>query len=331
VAPNPYGYRCDLALWKPGDGPADQLRNRLRLLYRALRDFDIVHFNFGSSFLPKRAVIAFLDLALLKRAGKIVFVTYQGDDARLADFCRRNFEISIAGELGSAYYSAAGERIKRRGIRAFDRYADGIYALNPDLLHMLPRRTRFVPYASVDLRAWNPAVHASAARPSVVHAPSHRGAKGTRYILDAVSRLQSEGVPFDFLLVEGQSRDQARRVYEKADLLIDQLLAGWYGGLAAELMALGKPVIAYLREGDLGFIDPEMRAALPIIRADPGSIYEVLKRCLTADRQLLPGIGARSRDFVVRWHDPVRIARFFKAEYEAAIARRQGARGVVEI
>jgi hypothetical protein len=41
------------------------------------------------------------------------------------------------------------------------------------------------------------------------------------------------------------------------------LFAGWYGGLAVELMALGKPVLAYIREEDLSFVDPQMRYELP--------------------------------------------------------------------
>src|SRR6058998_2007963 len=47
---------------------------------------------------------------------------------------------------------------------------------------------------------------------------------------------------------------------ETADLLVDQLLTGWYGAVAVEMMALGKPVVCYLREDDLKFIDSRMRA-----------------------------------------------------------------------
>ena len=64
------------------------------------------------------------------------------------------------------------------------------------------------------------------------------------------------------------SNKEARKRYETADILIDQLLAGWYGGLAVELMALGKPVICYIREDDLKYIPKEMRDELPIINAN---------------------------------------------------------------
>ncbi len=58
------------------------------------------------------------------------------------------------------------------------------------------------------------------------------------------------GVRFEFTLVEGLHREEAKRLYERADLFVDQLILGWYGGVAVELMALGKPVIAHIRPGD---------------------------------------------------------------------------------
>jgi hypothetical protein len=93
-------------------------------------------------------------------------------------------------------------------------------------------------------------------------------------------------------------------------------------------MALGKPVMCYVRESDLGFIPPEMRRDLPVINATPANIYEVLKEWITARREELPAAGARGRAFVERWHDPLKIAARLKNDYESILAskRRGGAR-----
>jgi glycosyltransferase involved in cell wall biosynthesis len=107
---------------------------------------------------------------------------------------------------------------------------------------------------------------------------------------------------------------------------VDQLLAGWYGGLAVELMALGKPVISYIRESDLKFIPQEMRKDLPIISAAPATIYSVLKEWLTVRRDELPKVGQSSRAYVEKWHDPVKIAARLKSEYEAILANRKSRR-----
>jgi len=113
----------------------------------------------------------------------------------------------------------------------------------------------------------------------------------------------------------------------RADLVVDQLLVGWYGGLAVEAMALGRPVVAYLREEDLTGVPPEMREQLPLIRAEPSTIYGVLKEMLTTCRRDLAELGRRSRDYVVRWHDPRSVAEQLVADYEAAVRRvRRGSR-----
>lgn len=341
---NYLSYPCDEILWADGDSIPTREVKRWKLLYRALKDFDVIHFNFGMSIMPSSInlkpgpnsrlrgtlrklywiysnIFSLKDLPLLKRAGKGIFVTYQGDDARQGDFCRSHFDIHFANEVEPGYYSAESDARKRRDIAVFNRYADKIYALNPDLLHVLPTRAQFMPYSHIDLREWQPANYASTSktRPLVIHAPSHGGVKGTRYVLEAVSRLKAEGIQFDFTLVEKLSHIEARCVYEKADLVVDQLLSGWYGGLSVEMMALGKPVICYMRGDDLKFIDNEMREELPIINADPSNIFEVLRECLTVRRYQLSNMGHKGRLFVEKWHNPSKIAEMLKHDYMAAV------------
>ena len=334
----PYGYRPDEILFAAGDGATRREFKRLRLLRRALRDFDVVHFNFGQSMLPSRPgawsgsahqrahqayarIVAGRDLPLLRRAGKGIVVTYQGDDARQGDWVLANFELATAQETEPGYYTPASDEERRRRICHVDKNADAIFALNPDLLHVLPERAEFLPYSSVDIQAWNPVPPRAAGPPVVVHAPTDRGGKGTRFVLAAVEALRAEGVELEFVLVEGLTRAQARAEYERADLVVDQLLAGWYGGLAVEAMALGKPVIAYLRHSDFDGVPQELVEQLPVIEARPDTITDVLRRLLTSERSRLPEIGAAGRAFVERWHDPVRVAERLKQTYERIVAR----------
>jgi hypothetical protein len=348
---SPYGYRHDETLWDGCDSVWRQEIRRWRLVMRALSSFDVVHFNFGMSIMPAGTderpaaagqarrlrrnlysayarALTLKDLPLLKRSGKAVFVTYQGDDARQGDYCRRHFDIHFAHEVGLDYYTPAGDARRREEIAAFDRHADRVYALNPDLLHVLPGRAGFLPYAHVDPGARRPGAYrpGSRSRPVVVHAPSNRAVKGTRYLVEAVERLKAEGVGLDLVLIEGLSNAEAFKLYESADLAVDQLLAGWYGGFAVEMMALAKPVICYIRESDLGFIPPAMRSQLPLIRAEPATIYEVLKAALATPSERLARIGADGRAYVGRWHDPARIARHLRDEYAAALEERRPGR-----
>jgi len=345
-----FRYRTDEILWKANSSGPVQEWKRWGLLWRALRDYDILHFNFGESLMPRwtpspppawswrllarlvlqgyRRLVELIDLPILERAGKGIVVTYQGDDARQGDFCRQHFPITFAHAVEPGYYCRRSDRHKRWRIRRFDRYADRIFALNPDLLHVLPARARFLPYANVDLTPLQTPTAGREARPRplLLHAPSHRGVKGTPVILAALDRLKREGVPFDFALVENLPNQEARRLYASADLIIDQLLAGWYGGVAIEAMAQGVPVICYLRAEDLHFLPEAMRRELPLIQATPDTLVAVLRDWLTRPAAERQRQGERSRQFVAAWHDPDGVARHMKSVYEEILIEKRGRR-----
>jgi glycosyltransferase involved in cell wall biosynthesis len=317
---------------------------RWRLLWHALQWADVVHLYFGKSLLvsdpsPSLAkgfrqsrkgafgqlyarAIWLKDLPLLRACGKIIVMTWQGDDARQGDVSRRLFDVSIAHVVGDDYYNSQSDHWKRRAIATIGRYAHYGFALNPDLLHVLPTGTEFLPYANADISTFDAVRPSERSVPVIVHAPTSRVAKGTPIILAALDRLKAEGVAFELDLVEGRPRPEAIGRYRRADLVVDQLYAGWYGGFAVEVMALGKPVVAYLRESDFSFVPPQMRSDLPIISTTPDKFYDCMKVLLTIRQREWPEIGARSRRFVERWHDPSAVAKRVTDVYRQLLARR---------
>jgi hypothetical protein len=329
---SPFRYAADEILLGDGASRFTTVKNRWQLLRRAFRDYDVIHFNFGQTLLPRRhfspkgwrervrdwlaSPLELRDLRWLKQAGKIIAVTFQGDDARQGDVLEQHVEWDLSEELPAGYYTPDSDAHKRWRIAEFARWADAIYSLNPDLLRVLPAGTKFVPYAHVDPRKWQVPDWPKNDVPLVMHAPTHRGIKGTRHILQAMEQLKRDNVPFRFELIEGLTNEQAIERYRQADLLIDQVLLTWYGGLAVELMALGKPVVCNLeRAADLALVPPAMRAELPLISAGPANLYAVLKDWLTRPRQELMCRGQQSRAFVERWHDPIRIAAAISEDY----------------
>lgn len=305
--------------------------------------FDVVIFNFGSSLYspfvipkePHRSLLYILgmkihqtyvsfmqkvELSLLRAFKKIILIQYQGDDARLGDYCLSHFDITPAQKVEPGYYSAETDTLKRKQIAILTRLAQKTYALNPDLLHVLPRDSEFLPYSHISLDEWNPKYTQLEKRPlRFGHAPTHRGVKGTDLILEAADRLRKAGYEFELDLIEGLSNQEAKKRYTAIDVLIDQLYIGWYGGLAVEAMALGKPVLVYIREGDLVFIPKEMRKDLPFIQVTPTTIEAGMKLALDMPRHDLLALAHRSRAYVERWHDPLAIANRIKKDIETAI------------
>lgn len=312
----------------------------------SLLNYDVLHYNYGQSLSPVRVYpqstaypawkiflysdiyanfLELFDVRIAKFLNKVVAVTYQGDDARQGDYCLKHYETHFVRDVDPQYYNKGSDHFKRKRIKVFDGCADLIYAVNPDLLNVLPSRAKFIPYASVDPREWVPVIspESSPSVPHIVHAPSNRAVKGTKYIMDAIKRLQREGVQFRYTLVEGMSHDEAREVYKTADLLIDQVLAGYYGALAVELMALGKPVICYLRQEDMRHLPEGMYNDMPIINARPDTIYDVLKEHLTIKKHSLQERGVRSRAYVEKWHDPIKIAQEITDDYVRVIKQKK--------
>jgi glycosyltransferase involved in cell wall biosynthesis len=286
------------------------------------RRFDVFHFNYGRSMFYYPRALGFLDfwdLPFLKRAGKKIVVTYQGCDARQKDYCTEHFDVSMCAEPGcyGGLCTPGEERRRRRRVKRMLKYADHVFALNPDLLHVLPG-AEFMPYASVDPSEWQPAPPRPHDRLKVLHAPTNPEAKGTRHVRAAMERITKEMPSVDYVEIRDVPYEQMKPLYEAADLVIDQLLAGWYGGLAVEAMSLGKPVVCYIRNGDLGFIPAEMASDLPVICARPDNLYEVLRESLS-NVPRLSDTGLKSRKFAEKWHDPIKLAERAKEVYESLI------------
>ncbi len=349
---NYFNYDADEVIF---EGEKSKLVNefkRWKFIIKSFKDFDVFHYNFGQTLTPLRRyaandscpkwkvflyrkicvrLIEFIDLKTAKFLKKVTAMTYQGGDARQGDYCLKNYPIHFVNEVSDNYFSKETDDLIRACIKKTDKYADLIYAVNPDLMNVLPKRTKFTPYASVDPQDWRPVWSEDNPKiPHIVHAPSHREVKGTKYIIEALEKLQAEGIAFRYTLVENKSHDEARQIYETADLLIDQLLAGYYGGLAVELMALGKPVIAYMREADMHHLPNGMWEDCPIINANPEDIYAVLKEWLTTKKKDILNQGRKSRAYVEAWHDPIKITRTILNDYEEVYITKRGGKPCAE-
>ena len=355
---NYLNYPVDRAITDAQEPLIVQMLKVLRAGAYVFGPWDVVHFNYGSTLfsnggkllsmregrVARRGVanaVTFVlgvvsrvlqgaELGILRARGIPVFVHYQGDDARQGDYSLANFEVNIATQVPPGFFTPKQDRWKRRQIRLMAGHAAAIYAVNPDLLNILPPSAEFVPYGNIPIHDWEPRYPLADGKPLVfAHAPSNRSVKGTALILDALAELKAEGYVFELDLVEGMDNHQALTHYRDADVLIDQLFAGWYGGVAVEAMALGKPVVVYLRESDFQFLPEGMAQDLPFFRAAPTTIKETLRAILDMPRSELVDRAKKSRAFVERWHDPVAITAKIADDYarsQKSTKRRSGTR-----
>jgi glycosyltransferase involved in cell wall biosynthesis len=150
----------------------------------------------------------------------------------------------------------------------------------------------------------------------ILHAPNHRNQKGTNFIISAINDLKSEGFNIELTLAEKKSNSEILKLINQSDLIIDQLVIGWYAMFSIEAMALGKPVVCYLRDDlislykNSGLISED---ELPIINASPETIKNVIKDSLLGKINLNK-FSEKGRTFIEKNHSLAAVGRVF---YEA--------------
>jgi len=244
-----------------------RLATQFAALARLAPRTDVFHFYFGLTLVPKS--VQFPILRALRK--KSVF-----------------------------HYLGSDIRGKTRAELAYGKRADAEIVGSFAALDWVPEAHVVPP--GLDLRPFTPAPPSDRPRPLVVHAPSNREKKGTQWVIDACERL-----PVDLDIVEDVPHDVARERYARADLVVDQLNAGWHGVFALEAMALGKPVVTYLRPELVDRAEAGYGVRLPIVPATKETLADALQP-LVESPALRREIGAASRAYVERVHDIDRIA-----------------------
>lgn len=317
-----FGYPADRVLSDIAPRAARPLIRRFAFGLSAPFRYDVMHYYFGRSLLVwddlgERAGVPFLDLRLARALGRKVFFTLQGCDVRLAGESNRRNAVTMCRETdGCSVYPTCIASIDARRRRFIERVAPlahRVFILNPELAHYVPGAI-FLPYANVPVEEVEVALPAGKERPLVLHAPSDDSIKGSRAIESSLRELKSE-YDFEYIAVRGKPHHEAMALYARADLVIDQVLAGWYGGFAVELMSMGKPVACYLRDEDLAVLPSTMRAELPLIRLDPRRLTTDLAAAFER-RVEWQAIGAASRQYALRWHNPRRLAAAMLGAYK---------------
>jgi len=237
------------------------------VLARLLPRADVFHFYFGLTLVPQSVQYPILG-ALRKKS----VMHYLGSDIRGKS----------AAELVSG---------RKAGAQVVGSY---------DAIRWVPEAEMIPP--GIDLTTIEPAPPSDRTRPVILHAPSSRRRKGTEHVIAAC-----EGLYADLVLVEGLHHDEAFERYRDADIVVDQLNAGWYGLFAIECMALGKPVVTFLHDEAVERTERELGTHVPIVSATKESLLAQLEP-LVASAAERRRIGAESRAYVEQVHDIERVA-----------------------
>jgi glycosyltransferase involved in cell wall biosynthesis len=315
-------YPCDINLQLEKRTSNLLKLKKLIATFLSIRDkFDVFHFNWGSSLINLgRYGLPQAELPFYPPTAKL-FVTYNVCDARQKYPTMSRLKIAACHDpacYSGICNSGRRDKIRKKNIAKMARYAKHMWAVNPDLLRFLPsEKSSFLPYVvnSDNIRLVKPDFGKK--KLNVVHAPTDRAAKGSKYILNALDQLKHKYPDhIDVNLVENISHQKAIQIYQQADLVIDQILVGWYGSLAVEVMSMGLPVICRIEESDLCYIPKKMAADVKnaFICADPSNIKEIITKCIN-DRKFLKTKSEAASEYARSWHNPEFVARITSKAY----------------
>ena len=285
--------------------------NHYALFLKVLFSFEAIYIYFNGGPLGWTR-LKWLEPWLYRLAGvKVVVMPYGGD---VQDFGVHDDVVYRAAYL-SDYPDFVRRQMasRRRNVGRWIRHANWVIS-GCDWVHYLPHwHTLMLAHFSIDTEEWKPlddagdaaARRITAEKPlRVLHAPNHRSIKGTSIVEDVVRRLRAEGVPVELVIVQKMPNHELKRLVQEIDVVVEQLVIGWYGIFALEAMACAKPVLTYIAP-ELerlyrlqGLLD---RDELPVTKVDHNTLEAALRAMAMGERDL-PELGRRARAYVLRRH-----------------------------
>lgn len=138
----------------------------------------------------------------------------------------------------------------------------------------------------------------------ILHAPSSRKTKGTEFVIQAIDKLKKDGYNIEFVLLENVSHEEVLKQIHLSDIIVDQLILGWYGMFSIEAMCMGKPVLCYIKKDLIS----KHCQNLPILNTSSEVVYENLAKLIESPEQRIE-LGIRGRKYIEEIHDSEVIAK----------------------
>jgi len=313
--PNPfYKYKYDFILSEIRENLLSRRPARLFFKYRKLI-FKIYSKLLFYYFVNKHDVFIyfgkpffedFKDFEILKKRNKKTVFIFVGDEVRFIPKANEEFEIFGLSKLEYPieFHTEMVKQIRLNLIREVEKNVNVIYG-QPNYMQLaeIKYKLLFIPIQFLKL-PHKPEQRIF--RPTIVHAPSDDLVKGTKYVLDTIKELRSDGLDFEFILVKNISNDEALKIYSNSDIIIDQLFLPGGGKLAYECLAMGKVVMSAMGF-ESNYNTNLLEIGCPIVNITKYNLKEKVKE-LIINIELRKNIASLGRKYVEKYHNPKSIA-----------------------
>jgi hypothetical protein len=273
--------------------------------------YDIFHFFSGETILTRK--LRGFEFWVYRLLGKKIIMHFVGADIRspkYLDWKRDHFNDFLEGKPRPGLT----EPFQKRLIADTRKYADHILVSTPDLLEIVPEAIYFPVVLDFESFLEKPAFDeitirndGEKKRITILHSPSGLRTKGSPCIHEVLRLLVAEFGNQIEIITPGElsgndnsyslTRYELIRQMSNADIVIDQMVIGWYGLISIEALALGCEVICYIDNNLEIFQFPDF----PVINANYNSLRDILTR-LVKGRLGINITADNHREWVRKYH-----------------------------
>lgn len=228
-----------------------------RFFIYSLFKYDVFHFFSGETLLTRK--LRPFELWTYKLFGKKIIMHFVGADIRSEKYLEEKRNDLTPYLKGQQLQNNLSEPYQQKLIEDARKYSDKIIVSTPDLLQIIPEADYvpvFLNFNDINTDADNSQMLSGKIK--ILHSPSGFTTKGSEYIHEVLKSIQKKFdnieiiIPFD----ENRSTKKAYALtrYElletlgKTDIVIDQMLIGWYGLKSIEALSKGCEVICFIEE-----------------------------------------------------------------------------------
>lgn len=277
---------------------------------KALLRYDLFHFLSGETILPWK--LRSFELWTYRLLGKRVIMHFVGSDIRNPQYLKeknKNLQDFLSGE--SLNLPPKSDAIQKKLVQTAVKYANEIIVSTPDLLEIIPTAT-YLPVV-LDIETVLPCLENTnqdfqSDKIKILHSPSGFGLKGSDYVHNILEELQEEFREEIELVIPGKNqknvysmtRYELLNTMREVDIVIDQLLIGWYGLKSVEALVAGCVVLCYVEHPLVQYLHKDC----PIINTNASTLKVDLKNIilnLKENNQRKERIEM-NRDFVQKYH-----------------------------
>ncbi len=236
-------------------------------LYAIFR-YDAFYIISGENILTRK--LLHIELFLYRWLGKKVIMHFVGADLRNSEYLRWKNEqlLQKESDIGTQKKPPPLQNNFQKKLSALaQKYADALVVTSPDLIQFFPEKNKlyYIPVL-IDVEKFDKELlMASGNRDNTVitilHAPSNAPLKGTEYISNILDEIKKSNNKIRTIVTTSDdyksktvhppytiTKYTLYDLYKQSDIVIDQILIGWYGLQSIEALLAGNKVVCLVNE-----------------------------------------------------------------------------------